>query len=218
MKKISILLFAFTLLFCACSKEEDDYIRLSAKETAQYCEAIAGSYEAKGYTLLVAHKDFDHSEVIGKQSDVDGIYIDIDNDIEHSMTFWHVPVNALANLLPENSDAKTALEKRAPISFLTSYQFETTVASIRGEKLVNFFFQPVTKHFTATGDEKTHLITIEIAPSPIYLPYTADMQTVREEFLKSEVRFDITSMTVDGEEYKHFDLMVAMEIAEASER
>ena len=43
------------------------------------------------------------------------------------------------------------------------------------------------------------------------------MQAVREEFMKSEIRFDITSMKVDDEEYKHFDLMVVTEIAEESE-
>ena len=66
MKKICFILLTFSMLFCACSKEADDYIKLSSQETKQYCEAIAGSYEAKGYTFLVAHKDFYNSDVIEK--------------------------------------------------------------------------------------------------------------------------------------------------------
>ena len=66
MKKICLILLTFSMLFCACSKEDDDYIKLSSQETKQYCEAIAGSYEAKGYTFLVAHKDFYNSDVIEK--------------------------------------------------------------------------------------------------------------------------------------------------------
>lgn len=204
------------MLFCACSKEEDDYIRLSSKETKQYCEAIAGSYDAKGYTILVAHKDFYHSDVIGKHFDIDDLFVTID-DKDFSITFWNVPVNTLANLLPENSGSRKVLEECEPISFTTIYGFESTVTPLQGHNMVNIIFKPVPYYFTATYDGKPHLITLNIQPCGIYLPYTSDMKVVRDEFLKSELRFDITSMKVDDEEYKSFDLIIVTEISEESE-
>lgn len=216
MKKISLILLAFSMLFCACSKEEDDYIKLSSKEAKQYCEAIAGFYEAKGYTILVDQKDFNNVDIIGKQVDIDDLFVTID-DKDYSITFWNVPVNTLANLLPENSGARKILEESRPISFTTIYGFENTVTPLQGQNMVNFIFKPVPYYFTATYDGKPHLITLNIRPCGIYLPYTSDIKAVRDEFLKSELRFDITSMKVDDEEYKHFDLMVVTKIAEESE-
>lgn len=43
------------------------------------------------------------------------------------------------------------------------------------------------------------------------------MKAVRDKFLKSEIKFDVTSMKIDDEEYKHFDLMVVTKITEESE-
>lgn len=216
MKKISLILLAFSMLFWACSKEDDDYIKLSSQETKQYCEAIAGSYKAKGYTVLVSQTDFNNSEVIGRQDKIDDLFITID-DKDHSITFWNVPVNALANLLPENSGARKVLEECGPISFTTTYSFENTVVSIKGEKLVNLLSKSVPYYLSAKYDSKPHQITLNIRPCGVYLPYTSNMKAVREEFLKSEIRFDITSMKVDDEEYKHFDLNVVTEITEESE-
>lgn len=216
MKKISLILLAFSVLFCACSKEDDDHIKLSSQETKQYCEAIAGSYEAKGYTILVAQKDFNNVDVIEKQVDIDDLFITID-DKDYSITFWNVPVNALANLLPENSGTRKILEESRPISFTTIYGFESIVTPLQGQNMVNFKFKPEPYYFTATYEGKPHLITLNIQPCGIYLPYTSDMKAARDKFLKSEIRFDITSMKVDDEEYKHFDLMVVTKIAEDSE-
>lgn len=218
MKKISLVILAFSMLFCACIKEDDDYVKLSSQETEQYREAIAGSYSAKGYTILIDQNDFNNYDVIGKQTDIDDIFIDIDNNIEQSMVFWHVPVNTLANLLPENSGARKVLEESGPISFTTTYGFESAVSSLKGEKMVNWTFKSVPHYFTTTYDGKNHQITINIQPCGIYLPYTSDTKAVRNEFLKSQIRFDITSMEVDGEEYKHFDLIVATEISKKSEQ
>lgn len=77
MKKLSLLVLAFSILFCACSKEDDDYVKLSSQETKQYCEIIAGSYKAKGYTILVNQKDFNNPEVIAQQDRIDDVVIDI---------------------------------------------------------------------------------------------------------------------------------------------
>ena len=216
MKKICLILLTFSMLFCACSKEDDDYIKLSSQETKQYCEAIAGSYEAKGYTFLVAHKDFYNSDVIGKNIGIDDIFIDIDAK-DYSMIFWNIPINNLANLLPETSGARKVLEKCEPISFTTIYGFERTITSVKSEKMVNLLSKSVPYYLSAIYDGKPHQITLNIRPCGVCLPYTSNMKAVREEFLKSEIRFDITSMKVDDEEYKHFDLMVVTEIAEESE-
>lgn len=124
-----LLLLIFSMLFCACSNEDDDYIKLSSQETEQYREAIAGFYSAKGYTILIDQNDLNNYDIIGKPIDIDDIFIDIDNNIEQSVVFWHVPVNTLANLLPENSGARTVLEESGPISFTTTYGFESTVTS-----------------------------------------------------------------------------------------
>lgn len=216
MKKISLLLLAFSMLFCACSKEDDDYIKLSQLETKQYSQAIAGSYEAKGYTFLVAHKDFYNSDVIGKNIGIDDIFIDIDAK-DYSMIFWNIPINNLANLLPGTSGARKVLEKCEPISFTTIYGFERTITSVKGEKMVNLAFKPVPFYLTTTYDGNPHLITINVQPHGIYLPYTSDMKAIREDFLKSEIRFDITSMKIDDMEYKNFDLVVVTEISTVRE-
>jgi len=218
MKKISFIILACSVLFFACSKEDDNIIRLSSQETKLYCEAIAGSYEAKGYTILVDLEDFNKSDVIGKQVDIDGVFIDIDADIQRSMIIWHVPINSLAYLLPENSDVRRAFEEKDPISFLTTYSFESNVQKVNGENLVNFTFKPVPYRFTTEYGGKSHLITVNIEPCGIYLPYTTDMNAVREKFLKSDIRFDVTSMKVDDEEFKNFDLIVASKISTARER
>ena len=133
------------------------------------------------------------------------------------MIFWNIPINNLANLLPETSGARKVLEKCEPISFTTIYGFERTITSVKGEKMVNLLSKSVPYYLSAIYDGKPHQITLNILPCRVYLPYTSNMKAVREEFLKSEIRFDITSMKVDDEEYKHFDLMVVTEIAEESE-
>lgn len=43
------------------------------------------------------------------------------------------------------------------------------------------------------------------------------MKAIREDFLKSEIRFDITSMKIDDMEYKKFDLVVVTEISTVRE-
>lgn len=60
--------------------------------------------------------------------------------------------------------------------------------------MVNLTFKSVPHFFTATYDWKNHQITINIQSWGIYLPYTSDMKAVRDEFLKSQIRFDITSI------------------------
>lgn len=217
MNKTHLVLTAIAMLLCACSKEADDYIKLDPQETKQYSEAIAGSYEAKGYTELVAWKDFYNADVIGKQTDIDNITIDIYDNPEHEITFWNVPINPLANVLPEGSGARKALEECEPISFTTTYKFENVATSANGNNMVNFAFNPVAYYATSYYDGKLHQITINISPSAFYLPYTSDMKAVRDSLLKSEIRLDITSMRVDDEEYKHFDLMVVTKIAEKAE-
>lgn len=208
------MLLAFAMLFCACNRNDDDYIRLSSQETKQYCESIAGSYEAKGYEVLVAYKDFYNSEVIGRQVDIDDVSINIFDAPECDMIFWHVPVNLLASLLPEDSEARKVLEECEPISFTTSYGFENAVTSVQGQNMVNFTFKPVT-YYCGTSN---HQIAIEISPTGIYLPYTSDKKAIREAFLKSQIRFDVLKMKVDGVEYKHFDLVVATDINEETEQ
>lgn len=190
---------------------------MSSQETKQYCEIIAGSYKAKGYTILVNQKDFNNPEVIAQQDRIDDVVIDISDYIEHNIIFWNVPVNALANLLPENSGARKVLEESKPISFTTTYKFEYWGVSVNGDKMVSLSSKSVPYYLSATYDGKPHQITIYIQPCGIPLHYTSDMKAVRDKFLKSEIRFDITSMKVDDEEYKHFDLMVFTKIAEESE-
>lgn len=216
MRKVSVILLVFSMLFCACSKEDDNFIRLSAQETKQYCEAIAGAYKGKGYSTLVVQEEFAKVDVI-KQVEIDDVYVDIFDDYEQGIIFWDVPVNNLAYLLPENSYERKALEVCEPISFSTTYGFERTIVSIKGEKMVNLTFKPVPYYATSNHDGKNHLITIQIRPCGFYLPYTSDMNTVREEFLKSELRFDITSLKVDDKEYKNFNMVVVIRIAEESE-
>lgn len=217
MKKTTILLLAITLLLCACNKGDEDYTKLSFKDTQRYCEAIAGSYEAKGYTVLVGRKDFYDADVIGMQEAVDDIFIDVDNNTEHSTTFWNVPITKLAQLLPENSDARKVLEDSKPISFNTTYRFERMTLSAKGEKFVSLSFKPVAHYISATRNGKPLQITINVRPSGVYLPYTSDMAAVRNEFLKSEIRMDITSMNIDGEDYKNFNLIINTKLTEETE-
>lgn len=214
MKKISLLVLFFSLLFCSCSKEEDDIVKLSSQETNQYSEAIAGSYEVKGFTVLVARNGFYNSDAMGKQVDVGDIFIDIDDGAERSAIFWQVPVNTLANLFPENSGVRKVLEEMEPINFSTTYSFESAVASVNGGKMVNLAFKPVPYYLKTKYDRKPHLITIDISIRGISFPYTSDMKSVRDEFLKSKIMFDVKSMKVDDEEYRNFDLMIATEIVE----
>lgn len=61
-------------------------------------------------------------------------------------------------------------------------------------------------------------MTIKIIPTGVLLPYTSDMKAVRERFQKSQIRFDVTSMKIDDEEYKDFDLIVAAEITQEAKR
>lgn len=217
MNKLSVILMAFSMLLSACSNEGDEYIQLSTQENKQYCEAVAGAYEAKGYSALVVWKDFNNVEDIVKQAKIDDVRIDIFDYNGRDIIFWDVPVNSLADILPENSDERRILERFNPISFTTYYGLERNVQSMNGEKMVNFTFKPVPYYASYTYGGQPHQITLQISPCGIYLPYSSDMNVVRKEFLKSELRFDITSMKIDDKEYKNFDMMVILRIAEESE-